>query len=122
MIRLWPGIYKIPLTLLSLAPVLLTVVFNFLTTIQQAQAQLNTVTLKLEVWVRKLYLVLITTSICWFCFLFNVRLVMHMWTNRSILRSLKGLKAMDVLVITNGTLMLVPGTSIPHLSHLPTPH
>ncbi|KAL2129963.1 hypothetical protein VTI74DRAFT_7068 [Chaetomium olivicolor] len=108
MIRLWPGIYKIPLTSLSLILVLMAVVFNFLTTTQQAQAQLHTVNLKQEVWVRKMYLALITASICWFCFLFNIRLVMHMWTNRSILPSLKGLKAMDVLVITNGILMFIP--------------
>ncbi|KAK4098415.1 hypothetical protein N658DRAFT_488474 [Parathielavia hyrcaniae] len=62
----------------------------------------------MAIGVKQGYLGCITASICWFCFLFNIRLVMHMWTNRSILPSLKGLKAMDVLVITNGMLMFVP--------------
>ncbi|KAK4168407.1 fungal pheromone mating factor STE2 GPCR-domain-containing protein [Cladorrhinum sp. PSN259] len=108
MVQLWRGAYKWSVTALSLALVLTTVGFNFAGSIIQARSILSTEVPRLEIWVRKTYLGLITASICWFCFLFNVRLVMHMWTNRSLLPSLKGLKAMDVLVITNGILMFVP--------------
>lgn len=109
MLRLWPTLYKLPATLMSVGLVLTTVAFNMLTTIVQTRAIIGADRNRLWLWARQTYLALITASICWFCFLFNVRLVMHMWTNRSILPSLKGLKAMDVLVITNGVLMFVPG-------------
>ncbi|AEO64698.1 uncharacterized protein THITE_2030206, partial [Thermothielavioides terrestris NRRL 8126] len=113
MLSLWPALYKLPAALLSLALVLATIAFNFAVTVLQTRGILDPSfepRLVHLVWVRQAYLGLITASICWFCFLFNVRLVMHMWTNRSILPSLRGLKAMDVLVITNGILMFVPGT------------
>ncbi|KAK3305199.1 GPCR fungal pheromone mating factor, partial [Chaetomium strumarium] len=108
MMRLWPAKYRVPTTAMSLALVLTTVGFNFATTIFQTQATLYADMSYLKNWVRQAYLGLITASICWFCFLFNIRLVMHMWVNRSVLPSLQGLKAMDVLVITNGILMFVP--------------
>ncbi|KAK3998054.1 fungal pheromone mating factor STE2 GPCR-domain-containing protein [Cladorrhinum sp. PSN332] len=108
MVQLWRPVYKWPVTGLSLALVLTTIGFNFAGVVFQARSILYTEVPRLEVWVRQTYLGSITASICWFCFLFNIRLVMHMWTNRSILPSLKGLKAMDVLVITNGILMFVP--------------
>ncbi|KAK4150720.1 fungal pheromone mating factor STE2 GPCR-domain-containing protein [Chaetomidium leptoderma] len=108
MLRLWSMLYKLPAALVSLVLVLATVTFNMMTTIIQTRAILYADISQLADWVRQAYLALITASICWFCFLFNIRLVMHMWTNRSILPSLKGLKAMDVLVITNGILMFVP--------------
>ena len=113
MLRLWPALYKVSATLVSVGLVLTTVAFNMLTTITQTRAIIGADRNQLWRWARQTYLSLITASICWFCFLFNVRLVMHMWTNRSILPSLKGLKAMDVLVITNGVLMFVPGLSSP---------
>ena len=112
MMRLWPVLWKAPAAAVSLGLVVATVVFNMWTTVVQANEVLHPEdwrTVYIPIWARQAYLGLITASICWFCFLFNVRLVMHMWTNRSILPSLKGLKAMDVLVITNGILMLVPG-------------
>lgn len=121
MMRLWPSMYKVPTTVVSVALVVATIAFNITTTVIQTLGVLDLTRKPVEHWVgiRQAYLVLVTTSICWFCFLFNVRLVMHMYTNRSILPSLKGLKAMDVLVITNGILMLVPGKS---LFHLPSTH
>lgn len=113
MLRLWAPLYKLPAAVLSLVLVLLTVAFNMMTTVIQTRAVLYADISQIADWVRQTYLGLITASICWFCFLFNIRLVMHMWTNRSILPSLKGLKAMDVLVITNGILMFVPGKPPP---------
>lgn len=112
MLRLWLVLWKLPACLVSAGLVVVTVTFSIMTTIIQANVVLYPgVQPDIPVWVRMAYLSCITASICWFCFLFNIRLVMHMWTNRSILPSLKGLKAMDVLVITNGILMFVPGKS-----------
>ncbi|KXX78223.1 hypothetical protein MMYC01_205075 [Madurella mycetomatis] len=108
MLQLWRPLYRFPATAISLALVLTTIGFNFAVTIIQTRAILFLLDPTPTIWVRQAYLGLITASICWFCFLFNARLVIHMWQNRSILPSLKGLKAMDVLVITNGILMFVP--------------
>ncbi|KAK3899113.1 fungal pheromone mating factor STE2 GPCR-domain-containing protein [Staphylotrichum tortipilum] len=110
MMRLWPGMYKVPTTVVSVALVVATLAFNITTTIIQALGVLDLTREPVDNWIgiRQTYLVLLTTSICWFCFLFNIRLVMHMYSNRTILPNLKGLKAMDVLVITNGILMFVP--------------
>lgn len=108
-IQLWQPVYRWGAAIFLLALVFFTIGFNFAGSIIQAKAILNVASPAADVWVRKTYLSLITISICWLYFLFNARLVMHMWSNRSILPSLKGLKAMDVLVITNGILMFVPG-------------
>ncbi|KAL1839641.1 hypothetical protein VTJ49DRAFT_1302 [Mycothermus thermophilus] len=111
MISLWRARWKVPAVAISALLLLATVAFSMTITILQVRATLYADLSALSsvvAWVRKTYLIFITTSICWFCFLFNIRLVMHMWTSWSILPSLKGLKAMDVLVITNGILMLVP--------------
>lgn len=110
MLQLWAAPYKWSAISMSLAIVFATIGFNFASVIIQIHLIVNNLPVQQStLWVRKTYLGLITTSICWFCLVFNVRLVMHMWTNRTILPSLKGLKAMDVLVITNGILMFVPG-------------
>ncbi|KAH6613638.1 fungal pheromone mating factor STE2 GPCR-domain-containing protein [Chaetomium sp. MPI-SDFR-AT-0129] len=108
MLRLWPVWWKVPAVMGSFALVLLTVAFNLFTTVLQIRTIVYTEIREISLWARQAYLVLATTSICWFCFLFNVRLVMHMWTNRSVLPSLNGLEAMDVLIMTNGILMFVP--------------
>jgi pheromone alpha factor receptor len=121
MTKLWRARVKIPAMGVSVVLILLTVTFSMMTTIIQTRAILFAEMPKESlVWVRQVYLAFITTAICWFCFLFNIRLVVHMWTNRTILPSLKGLKAMDVLVITNGVLMFVPGT-FPHPSQQAKP-
>lgn len=109
MIKIWPTLWKAFVTALSLALVVTTIAFNIGSVVIQVRPVLGLRDdTESHLWVRQTYLGLITASICWFCFLFNIRLVMHMWTNRTILPSLKGLKAMDVLVITNGVLMFIP--------------
>ncbi|KAK0744631.1 fungal pheromone mating factor STE2 GPCR-domain-containing protein [Apiosordaria backusii] len=108
MLTLWRDIWKWLATFVSLGLGLVTIGFNFAGSVIQAQGIVRSEVPRAQVWVRKTYLGMVTASICWFCFLFNVRLVMHMWETRSILPGWKGLKAMDVLVICNGVLMFVP--------------
>ncbi|KAK4109182.1 hypothetical protein N656DRAFT_716558 [Canariomyces notabilis] len=108
MLQLWKTVYKAAAVAISLALVFTTIAFNFSVTVIQTLWILYSTNFPFAIWMRQTYVGLITASICWFCFLFNIRLVMHMWQNRTILPSLKGLKAMDVLVITNGILMFVP--------------
>ncbi|KAK0750784.1 GPCR fungal pheromone mating factor, partial [Schizothecium vesticola] len=108
MVQLWPRFWKISTTIFSLTLVLATVAFNMTTTVTQVQYTLRGESTIDILWIPKTYLALLAASITWFCFLFNSRLVTHMYTNRSILPSMQGLTAMDVLVITNGILMFVP--------------
>ncbi|KAK0616450.1 fungal pheromone mating factor STE2 GPCR-domain-containing protein [Immersiella caudata] len=106
MMQLWHKRFKIPTALFSVLIVLATITFNILSVVAQTRYILYGA--RRQLWMRYTFLALICTSITWFCFLFNSRLVVHMWQNRTILPSLKGLNAMDVLVITNGFLMIVP--------------
>ncbi|KAK3349085.1 fungal pheromone mating factor STE2 GPCR-domain-containing protein [Lasiosphaeria hispida] len=109
MLQLWPRWQKVIATVISIILVVTTISFSFaITSLQILFILYNDFRAVSEQWIRITYLGLTTASITWFCFLFNCRLILHMWTNRSILPSLKGLKAMDVLVITNGILMLIP--------------
>ncbi|KAH7629510.1 fungal pheromone mating factor STE2 GPCR-domain-containing protein [Sordaria sp. MPI-SDFR-AT-0083] len=107
MMQLWTPLWRALVALVSGLLSVATVVLSFANCIFQAENILYATPLP-DYWVRKLYLALTTGSISWFTFLFMIRLVMHMWTSRSILPSMKGLKAMDVLIITNAILMLIP--------------
>ncbi|KAK3332629.1 GPCR fungal pheromone mating factor [Cercophora scortea] len=120
MLQLWPTVQKWIALGLSVMLVLLTVAFSFFNSIMQALWILYSINEYL--YAKAVYIGLFTASISWFCFLFIVRLLIHMYTNRSILPSLKGLKAMDMLIMTNGILMLIPGLSsrLPHFSPNPT--
>ncbi|KAK1832024.1 fungal pheromone mating factor STE2 GPCR-domain-containing protein [Podospora conica] len=108
MVQLWSRVWKVGTTMLSLALVLTTVAFNIVNTVTQVQHGMRSESTIDTLWIPKTYLILLTTSITWFCFLFISRLVMHMYSTRSILPSMQGLTAMDILVITNGVLMLIP--------------
>ncbi|KAK4173903.1 fungal pheromone mating factor STE2 GPCR-domain-containing protein [Triangularia setosa] len=111
MLSLWRDSWKWIAVGVSMAVGLVTVGFNFAGAVIQARGVIGMSVPREGVWVRQVYLGMMTGGICWFCFLFNVRLVMHMWETRSMLPGWKGLKAMDVLVICNGILMFVPGKS-----------
>lgn len=119
MVQLWPRFWKLTTTMFSFTLVLATVAFNITTTITQVQYTLRGESTIEILWIPKTYLALLAASITWFCFLFISRLVTHMYSNRSILPSMQTLNAMDVLVITNGILMLVPGM-YPHPTPTPT--
>ncbi|KAK4665385.1 pheromone alpha factor receptor [Podospora pseudopauciseta] len=108
MLSLWRDVWKWLAIGVSIGVGLVTVGFNFAGAVIQARGVLGMTVPRDGVWVRQVYLGMMTGGICWFCFLFNVRLVMHMWETRSVLPGWKGLKAMDVLVICNGVLMFVP--------------
>nr|CCI72018.1 pheromone receptor 2 [Neurospora uniporata] len=107
MMQLWTPLWRALVVLVSGLLSLATVALSFANCVFQAKDILYADPFPPR-WVRKLYLALTTGSICWFTFLFMIRLVVHMWSNRSILPSMKGLKAMDVLIITNSILMLIP--------------
>lgn len=114
MVQLWPNLYKLGILALSCVLSLLEVGFMLATQIYQIRSfylyDPRTYLTNL-IWIRYAWLGLEVSSVCWFCFMFILKLITHMWTNRSFLPSAKGLAAMDVLVMTNGVLMLIPGKS-----------
>lgn len=116
MVKLWPDIYKWGILafsgVLSLAEVafMLVAQADQIRSIYPGYDHYEYLTHRL--WLRYIWLALELACVCWFCFMFILRLVTHMWTNRSFLPSTNGLAAMDVLVMTNGVLMLIPGRLI----------
>ncbi|KAK1752297.1 fungal pheromone mating factor STE2 GPCR-domain-containing protein [Echria macrotheca] len=108
MVQLWRLLYKVAALAISAALSLTTIALAIVATVQQYRWILYADPAVQDHELRYVWLIFTTTSISWFCFLFISRLVMHMWTSRSILPSLKGLTPMDVLVMTSGVLMLIP--------------
>lgn len=113
MVKLWPSLYKWGILgfsgLLSLAEVAFMLVAQSDQIRSLLPGYMQYDFLRPRLWVRYVWLGLELASVCWFCFMFILRLVTHMWQNRSFLPSTKGVAAMDVLVMTNGVLMLIPG-------------
>ncbi|KAK7709349.1 pheromone alpha factor receptor [Diaporthe eres] len=112
MVKLWPKFYKWGILAFSGVLSLAEVAFMLVAQTDQIRSLFPDYDpsefLRRRLWVRYAWLALEIASICWFCFMFILRLVTHMWKNRSFLPSTKGVAAMDVLVMTNGVLMLVP--------------
>lgn len=113
MVKLWPNFYKWGILVFSGLLSLAEVVFMLVAQTDQIRSLFPDYNqydfLHRRLWLRYVWLALELASVCWFCFMFILRLVTHMWQNRSFLPSTKGVAAMDVLVMTNGVLMLVPG-------------
>lgn len=106
MIRLWPKTYRLIVGFISFAIVLTTIAFDFALVVVQVRFILWEI-MNID-WLISAFYIIFTTSISWFCFLFIIRLVIHMWEKRSILPSIQGLNPMDALVMANGVLMVIP--------------
>lgn len=119
MVKLWPNLYKWGILAFSGLLSLAEVVFMLVAQSDQIRSFYPGYNpydyLHKRLFLRYVWLALELASICWFCFIFILRLVMHMVQNRSFLPSRKGVAAMDMLVMTNGVLMLIPGRP----DHLP---
>lgn len=109
MVHLWPGVAKYSLSGLSVAIALLSVGWKVAATVVQAQTILALSSPVTYWWIIQWALITNAVSICWFCALFNAKLIIHLATNRGILPSYKALTPMEILVMTNGILMIVPG-------------
>lgn len=113
MVKLWPSFYKWGILVFSGLLSLAELAFMLVAQTDQIRSLFPDYDpydfLHRRLWLRYIWLALELACICWFCFMFILRLVAHMWQNRSFLPSTKGVAAMDVLVMTNGVLMLVPG-------------
>ncbi|KAG5930147.1 hypothetical protein E4U42_002886 [Claviceps africana] len=113
MVSLWPAPVKVVLVAVSALISLLTAGWRCAFAVIQTRAALDLSPTRGLGWVAEAALVLNCLTICWYCALFNVKLVLHLLTNRGILRSASSrrtLTPMEVLVMTNGVLMIVPVT------------
>ena len=117
MVQLWPGLYKLGILAFSCALTIAEICFMLATQVYQIRSfypEYNTWKyLTDHLWIRYTWLGLEVSSICWFCFMFILKLAVHMWRNRSFLPSAKGVAAMDMLIMTNGVLMIIPGKPAP---------
>lgn len=62
-----------------------------------------------SLWISQSSGIVGAVSITYYCALFNIKLLTHLVKNRGILPSRQGMSAMEVLIITNGLLMIIPG-------------
>ncbi|QUC20506.1 uncharacterized protein UV8b_04747 [Ustilaginoidea virens] len=108
MVSLWPDRVRYSLAAVSASISLLVVAARFAFAVIQSRANLSLAPARNLAWVVHAALVLNALAICWYCALFNVRLVMHLLVNRRILNRRRKVAPMEVLVMTNGVLMLVP--------------
>ena len=112
-VKLWRNPVKFVLFVISTAVALMAVAWRFAFCVIINQAALSDYEdeelAERQKWVQEATLITNTISICYFCALFSARLAHHMWQNRSFLPNTSTLTAMDVLVMTNGVLLVVPG-------------
>lgn len=110
LVNLWPSVWKYVLSTISVALTLLTISWRLVLTVTVTQAVTSTESQKPLRWIFRWVIVTNTASICWYCALFNVKLALHVYANRGILlRSCRSLTPMEVIVMTNGLLMVIPG-------------
>ncbi|KHN95175.1 pheromone receptor [Metarhizium album ARSEF 1941] len=109
MVSLWPAAVRSCLAVASAAVSLTAVGWRLAFAVVQTRSALDLVPARDRAWVVHAALILNALSICWYCALFNVKLVLHLAANRGILRSSpRSLSPMEVLVVTNGVLMVIP--------------
>ena len=108
MIRLWSATLKLAMASISATVALLSVGWHFAFSIVQSQATAAFESAARFHWLMQATLVLNVVSVCWFCALFNAKLVGHILANRGILSKSTTFSPMEVLVMTNGILMVVP--------------
>lgn len=109
MVKLWPALAKYALTCASFVVTLVTIGFRTAFTVIQSEAVFSLIPAMSLRWLAKWTFIINAISICWFCALFNVKLIVHLVAHRSVLPSYRALTPMEVLVMTNGILMVVPG-------------
>ncbi|KAH6605573.1 pheromone receptor 2 [Trichoderma cornu-damae] len=108
MVSLWPSRTKYLLCFLSMLVTLLAVSFRLAFTIIQCKGIYDLVAPTRFAWLIHTTLIFHICSICWFCALFNSKLIIHLVTNRGVLPSRRAMSPMEVLIMANGILMIVP--------------
>lgn len=126
MVTLWPRPTRRALAAVSVAVGLAAVGFRLALAVLSARAVLDITPPMAFFWLMQASLAANAASIFWFCALFNFKLLLHLVCHRGVLPSPGALSSIEVLVMTNGVLMIVPGTyeraaSPPLIKPLPPP-
>lgn len=108
MLVFWPRAARYLACALSAVVVLLTVGTRLAFTIVQNHAIVTAIPPDFFFWAIRWTLIMGAVSIFWFCAVFNVKLVNHLVTNRAILPSTTLVNPIEVLIMTNGLLMIIP--------------
>ncbi|KAL1891282.1 pheromone alpha factor receptor [Sporothrix stenoceras] len=108
MVKLWPSVWRAVVLVVSVLIAVCAIGFKAATVSERVRLILGFYSAPVPLWLNQVDLTFTATTIFWFCFVFIIRLVIHMWEYRSILPPTGGVSAMEVLVMTNGVLMLVP--------------
>ncbi|KAL7920789.1 putative mating type pheromone G-protein coupled receptor [Trichoderma austrokoningii] len=108
MVSLWPNKTKYVLCALSLFISLVSVSARTAFTVVQCKAIYELSPAIRFAWLVEAVIVLNVCTTLWFCALFNSKIVLHLIVNRGVLPSRRAMSPMEVLVVTNGVLMIVP--------------
>ncbi|PHH64787.1 hypothetical protein CDD82_1727 [Ophiocordyceps australis] len=108
MVALWHGLVKVVLGVASVAVGLVAAALSLAFCVVQIRDNINVVPVMGHAWAPYAALVANCLSIFWFCGLFNAKLVLHLLSHRGVLPSPQALSAMDILVMANGMLMVIP--------------
>lgn len=121
MVSLWPTGTKYVLCAVSLLVSLLSVAARTAFTVIQCKAIYDLTPAIQFTWLVHAMVILNICTTVWFCALFNSKIIIHLITNRGVLPSRRAMSPMEVLVVTNGVLMIIPGNTTSRSSHPVSP-
>ncbi|KAL6890383.1 putative mating type pheromone G-protein coupled receptor [Trichoderma evansii] len=108
MVSLWPSKTKYVLCSISLLITLLSVAARTAFTVIQCEGIYDLVPPMNFAWLVHTMVILNICTTVWFCSLFNSKLIIHLINNRGVLPSHRAMSPMEVLIATNGILMIIP--------------
>ncbi|KAM0470914.1 hypothetical protein ACHAPX_009668 [Trichoderma viride] len=108
MVSLWPTATKFVLCAISLLFALLSVAARTAFTVIQCKATYALAPAVQFAWLVHAMVIINICTTLWFCALFNSKIIIHLVTNRGVLPSRRAMSPMEVLVVTNGALMIIP--------------
>ncbi|SPJ72086.1 probable pheromone receptor [Fusarium torulosum] len=108
MVKLWPNFWKYIIAGSSLVVSLMTISIRIAFTVLQNKSNLAVEATWHWLWLSQWTVIMNVVSIAWWCLIFNIKLVWHLISNRGILPSYKTFTPMEVLIMTNGILMIIP--------------
>lgn len=118
MVSLWPSKTKYLLCAMSLLVSLLSVTARTAFTVIQCKGIYELRPPMNFAWLVHTMVILNICTTLWFCALFNSKLIIHLITNRGVLPSRRAMSPMEVLIVTNGFLMIIPGKNKRPYTHL----
>lgn len=108
MVAFWPPSVKYTVSITSAIITLLTLGSRFTLVVVQNRALVTLIPPAYFAWGFSWAIITNAASIFWFCAIFNSKLLFHMISNRGILPNRSIVTPMEVLIMANGVLMLIP--------------